>query len=86
MENINFLAILAAALSMFFVGGLWYSPRLFGPLWLKELGKDETFYQTGNPRVIFGTAFLLALIMAFNLAGFVSGYESWILLSSSRFH
>ncbi|WP_299525925.1 DUF1761 domain-containing protein [Winogradskyella sp.] len=79
MENvkINVIAVVAAALSMFLIGGLWYSPKLFGNQWLKELGKDKSFLETGNMKLIFGGAFILALIMAFNLAGFVSGYESW---------
>lgn len=79
MENvsINFFAVFAAALSMFVIGGLWYSPVLFGKVWLKELKEDEAFLRKGNQGLIFGSAFLLALIMAFNLAGFVSGYESW---------
>lgn len=75
--NINFLAVVVSALSMFLIGGLWYSPKLFGNAWLKEMGKDKSFLETGNMKIIFGGAFLLALIMAFNLAGFVSGYESW---------
>jgi len=79
MENvsINFMAVVAAALSMFLIGGFWYSPALFGRQWLKEIGKEDSFLESGNKLVIFGGAFLLALIMAFNLAGFVSGYESW---------
>lgn len=79
MENvsINFVAVVAAALSMFLIGGLWYSPALFGKAWLRAIGKDESFLSTGNKGVIFGGAFVLSLIMAFNLAGFVSGYESW---------
>lgn len=75
--NINFVAVIAAALSMFLIGGVWYSPILFGKQWLKEMGKDESFLDTGNPKVIFGGSFVLALIMAFNLAGFVSSYQSW---------
>ena len=79
MENtsINFIAVFVAALSMFLIGGLWYSPTLFGKAWLKALGQEESFLSSGNKGVIFGGAFLLSLIMAFNLAGFVSGYESW---------
>ena len=79
MENvtINHLAVIAAALSMFIIGGLWYSPALFGNKWLKAIGKDETFLQTGNKLKIFGGSFVLALISAYTLAGFVSGYENW---------
>ncbi len=79
MENvsINFMAVVAAALSMFLIGGFWYSPALFGRQWLKEIGEDDSFLESGNKLIIFGGAFVLALIMSFNLAGFVSGYESW---------
>ncbi|GAB4511242.1 MAG: DUF1761 domain-containing protein [Allomuricauda sp.] len=79
MENvdINFIAVVVAALSMFLIGAAWYSSALFGKVWLKELGKDASFLDTGNMKLIFGGAFLLSLIMALNLAGFISGYESW---------
>ena len=79
MENvaINFWAVIAAALSMFVMGGLWYSPALFGKAWAKENGFTEDFVKGGNKLKIFGGSFLLSLIMAFNLAGFVSGYQDW---------
>ncbi|MEM9549110.1 MAG: DUF1761 domain-containing protein [Bacteroidota bacterium] len=75
--SINFFAVLVAALSMFLVGGLWYSPLLFGKQWLEELGEDNTFLEKGNIKKIFIGSFVLALIIALNLAGFVSGFESW---------
>ncbi len=79
MENvsINHFAVFAAALSMFIIGGLWYSPTMFGKQWLKILNKDESFLKTGNKGKIFGVSFLLALISSYTLAGFVSGYEQW---------
>lgn len=75
--DINFWAVFVSALSMFLVGGIWYSPFLFGKPWLQELGENESFLNTGNKGVIFGGSFVLALLMAINLAGFVSGYDSW---------
>ena len=79
MENvsINFSAVVAAALSMFIIGGLWYSPSLFGRLWAKENGFTDEFIKGGNKPKIFLGSFVLSLIMSFNLAGFVSGYEDW---------
>jgi hypothetical protein len=29
VEQINYLAVLAAAVSTFLIGGLWYSPAMF---------------------------------------------------------
>ena len=33
--ELNYLAIVAAALANFVVGGLWYSPALFGGPWMR---------------------------------------------------
>ncbi len=38
MTQINFLAVLVAALSSFMLGGLWYSNALFGMAWREEAG------------------------------------------------
>jgi hypothetical protein len=67
----NYLAIFAAAVSMFLVGGLWYSPVLFGKVWQRETGLTDEALQNRNPARVFGPAFLLALFMAFNLAAFI---------------
>jgi Protein of unknown function (DUF1761) len=71
MATLNFWAILAAAVSAFLVGGLWYSPLLFGKLWIRANG-----FPAGGPGAangkIFGISFLLSLIMAFNLAMFLN--------------
>lgn len=65
------LAVLLASLSTFLVGGLWYSPVLFGKAWQRETGLgDETLRARSQAR-IFGTSFVLALLMAANLAAFI---------------
>ena len=35
MGTINWLAVLVAGISSFVVGGIWYSPGLFGKAWMK---------------------------------------------------
>ncbi|WP_372635825.1 DUF1761 domain-containing protein [Fodinibius sp.] len=72
MANINFLAVVAATISAFIVGGLWYGP-LFGQAWLSAVGMTEEDVEKGNKAKIFGLAFLFELIMAFNLAMFLTG-------------
>jgi Protein of unknown function (DUF1761) len=69
--KLNYLAIVAAAVSAFVVGGAWYSKALFAPAWLRETGLDEAELAKRNPAKVFGPAFLLTLIMAFNLAAFI---------------
>ncbi|MGB1297058.1 MAG: DUF1761 domain-containing protein [Psychrobium sp.] len=65
MNDINLLAVLVAAISSFFLGGLWYSPVLFGKTWMAETGVkgDEQ-----HPAKVFGTSFIFTLISAFVFA------------------
>ena len=71
LSTLNFLAVGAAALVMFLVGGVWYSPMLFGKAWAELNGLSEEDLKKGNPAKVFGGSFLLALVMAFNLAAFI---------------
>ena len=71
MPHVNWLAIVTAALSTFFIGGIWYSPVLFGKAWMKENGFTEESMKNSNMIKIFGTAFILGLIASINLAMFL---------------
>jgi hypothetical protein len=73
MPTVNWLAIIAAALAMFALGAVWYSPALFLKPWAKAAGLDVDYQKRGNFAVILGTSFVLTLIMAANLAFFVAG-------------
>ncbi len=74
--HFNYLAIAAAALVYFAIGGLWYSPILFAKVWAREAGMTEA--QTLRPPLgrIFGLSALAALVMAFNLAAFLGAKAS----------
>lgn len=68
---LNYWAILVAALSTFLIGGLWYSPALFGKAWMRENKLTEEDMKKGNMPKIFGLAFFLGLLAAINLAMFM---------------
>ncbi len=70
-RTLNWWAILTAAASAFLVGGLWYSPALFGSIWKRVNGfaKDQPPPAGGK---IFASSFVLSLVMAFNLAMFLN--------------
>jgi len=72
MPHINWLAVLAAAVSTFVLGGLWYSKALFGRAWMAVNNLNEAELAKSNMGKIFGLSFLLALIMAANLAAFLA--------------
>jgi len=67
-SHLNYWAVLAAAVSTFVLGGLWY--RIFAKPWQKANG-FEGDPPAGNPAKIFGISFLFSLVMAFNLAKFL---------------
>ena len=73
MEDIhfNYLAIAAAALVGFALGGLWYSPILFAKAWMRECGITEEQASQAPLARTFGLSLLAALVMAFNLAAFL---------------
>ena len=71
MEGLNIWAVIVAALSTFMIGGMWYSPAVFGKPWMRENGFTEESLKGGNMPKIFGLAFFLALIAAINLAMFL---------------
>ena len=70
-SSVNFLAVLVAALSSFILGGLWYSPLLFGKPWMQATGVTQERAQASNKAKTFGLAFLASLVIAFNLALFL---------------
>lgn len=70
-STLNIWAIVVAALSSFLVGGLWYSPVLFGSMWKKANRFGQADAPTANGKV-FAISFVLSLIMAANLAMFLN--------------
>ena len=72
MPHINWFAVLAAAISTFVLGGLWYSPALFGRAWMTVNNLNNEQLAKSNMAKIFGLAFVFALFMAANLAAFLA--------------
>lgn len=72
MDQLNHLAVLAAALSNFLVGGLWYSPVLFNKAWMKANDFTEEDLQKGHPGKTFGLAFVFSVLIAYSLAFFLN--------------
>ncbi|MCF8364792.1 MAG: DUF1761 domain-containing protein [Bacteroidales bacterium] len=68
--SVNWLAILAAAISSFVVGALWYSPWLVGKAWMKENNFKMQDMKGGNPLLMYGLTFVLSFFIATNLAFF----------------
>jgi hypothetical protein len=71
VPEVNFLAVIAAAVASFLLGGLWYSPALFGKAWQREAGLSDEQLKSGNMAKIFGLSLVLSLIAAFVFAMFL---------------
>lgn len=71
MPQFNIWAVIVAAVSTFLIGGLWYSPAVFGKAWMRENGFTEEGMKNSNMVKIFGLAFFLAFIASINLAMFM---------------
>jgi hypothetical protein len=72
MPHINWLAVAAAAISTFVIGGLWYSTALFGRVWMRANNLTDADLKQGNTAKIFGLSLIFAVIMAANLAAFLA--------------
>lgn len=68
--DINWIAVIAAAVSSFVLGGVWYS-TLFAKVWQGAAGLSDAQIKGGNPALIFGGSFVLALIAATTFAIFL---------------
>lgn len=65
--EINFLALLVAAASTLVVGFIWYNPRVFGTIWMKEAGITEEKMKGGNMLLTFVASFIYAFLISFIL-------------------
>ncbi len=61
--EINWWAILAAMAANFIIGGVWYSPVLFGKPWLDMAGVGKRKFEAGLP-----IALLVDLVSSFLVA------------------
>ena len=71
--DVNWLAVVLAALAGFVVGGLWYGP-IMGKSWMVAVGKTEEDLKNINPAKTYGFTFLLALLASWTLAHTFASY------------
>ena len=80
MAGVNYWAVLVAAVVAFVMGGLWYSPLLFGRAWAKLRGLNLSDSDAAKMRPAEILAELVrGLVVAVVLAGFVVhlGIVNW---------
>ncbi|MFZ4786360.1 MAG: DUF1761 domain-containing protein [Flavobacteriales bacterium] len=60
----NFYAILTASIVPMFIGFVWYNPKTFGNIWMKEVGMTMEDAKGANMVKIFGFTYLFSLMAA----------------------
>ena len=73
MPQVNWLAVIVAAIAMFGLGAVWYSPMLFVKQWAKAAGINRDGPPGKGFALVMVGAFVLTLLMAANLAFFLAG-------------
>ena len=71
MPEINWIAVILCGAASLVIGGLWYSPMLFGNAWQRAAGLSDEQAKSGNMAMIFGGAFVLSVIAAAVFAMFL---------------
>lgn len=69
LQHLNWLAIFAAALSTFLVGGVWYA--IFEKEWMVSNNFTKADLNKRKMPLVFSVSFFLSFIMALNLALFI---------------
>ncbi len=69
LPAVNYLAVIVAAVVIFLLGGLWYSPVLFAKRWIALHGRTEEQMRAdaarANMPMMYALAFVCALIIAY---------------------
>lgn len=71
LASLNWLSVIVATLVYFILGALWYSPVLFGNIWMKLRNLDPETMDQPNP-IIYLYSFILQFIGVISLALFIS--------------
>lgn len=73
--DVNWIAVIAAAVTGFIVGGIWYGP-IMGKQWMGAVGLTEEQIKEGNLGQIYGGAFAFSLLASWTLAHTFATYGS----------
>jgi hypothetical protein len=76
MIEVNWVLIIVATIAQFVLGALWYSPMLFGKVWMQimevtHLSKEAMQKMQKEMAPFYGLQILLTLFTTFNLANFI---------------
>jgi len=71
--TVNWLAIVVAALANIVIGALWYSPFLFGKVWMRASGKQDMGKGAGKLYLLNAVASLLIAYVLVHAIRYAAG-------------
>jgi len=71
MPDISWVAVLLCGFVTLAIGGIWYSPLLFGRAWQRETGLSDETLKTGSVALRFGATFLIGVVAGAAFAMFI---------------
>ncbi len=80
MSDINWVALIAAAVASMAVGFIWYGP-LFGKAWMKLTGKKEMGNKSEMPKmyaILFVSSLVTAYVLSVLGAGLQTAFWVWL--------
>ena len=78
--HVNLLAVVVAAVAAMAVGMVWYSPGVFGKMWMGLIGMSEKDLEAAKKKGMAPTmvaALISQLVLACVLARFMSGMDMY---------
>lgn len=75
MDNLSLVSIVAAALTGFLVGALWYGP-LFGRIWARANGLNKDDLRRRSMPKVFALAFAFSLLSALFLGHLLAFFDT----------
>ena len=68
----NIYAVLVASLVTLLVGFVWYNPKAFGTIWMKETGMTEEKAKQSNMLKVFSLTIFYSFMLAFIMPALVT--------------
>jgi hypothetical protein len=84
--DVNYLAVLVSAIAAMLIGALWYSPLLFGKIWIKSMKftkKDLDKAKEKGMAKSYAIGFVAVLISAFVLSNVINAMRASTLLDGA---
>lgn len=77
-SEINFIGILVASVITFISGGIWFGPKTFYPIWMKERGiaSGQLTTNQNKPALLFGGTLIAIVIQMITLGAIISSLQA----------